>query len=186
MLSRRDTTKLLTLAANYYWLKKGFSCFNELGVLPWGRRRVDFVGLRLDGYLVINEIKSSTSDYRADKKWKEYLPFCNQFYFVMPLPVFEALKEELQALHKQHGIGVLCLGAYGWLEAKLGATKHSVPGKNRKAIVIRMAWRNGMSKANNNRKRVFLTEEGKQAYEDEYKAAPKKRWRRKKRKVFSQ
>ena len=30
------------------------------------------------------EIKTSTADYRADRKWNEYLEFCDAFYFAVP------------------------------------------------------------------------------------------------------
>lgn len=30
------------------------------------------------------EIKVSRSDFKQDKKWREYLPYCHQFYFVCP------------------------------------------------------------------------------------------------------
>lgn len=30
------------------------------------------------------EIKISRADYPQDKKWQDYLPYCNQFYWVTP------------------------------------------------------------------------------------------------------
>lgn len=30
------------------------------------------------------EIKVSRGDFYSDKKWREYLPYCHQFYFVCP------------------------------------------------------------------------------------------------------
>jgi hypothetical protein len=36
---------------------------------------------------VIVEIKTSTADYRADRKWSEYLEFCDAFFFAVP-PAF--------------------------------------------------------------------------------------------------
>ena len=30
------------------------------------------------------EVKSSVSDYRADRKWQEYLAFSERFYFAVP------------------------------------------------------------------------------------------------------
>ena len=47
-------------------------------------RRVDVAGIRRDGTVAIAEVKSSLADFRADKKWTEYLDFCDVFYFAVP------------------------------------------------------------------------------------------------------
>lgn len=47
------------------------------------RRRVDLIALDRGGLITIVEIKSSAADYRADRKWRDYLPFCDSFYFAV-------------------------------------------------------------------------------------------------------
>jgi hypothetical protein len=47
-------------------------------------RRVDVIAVNGAGETVIVEIKTSTADYRADRKWSEYLAFCDAFYFAVP------------------------------------------------------------------------------------------------------
>src|SRR5262245_38887112 len=47
-------------------------------------RRVDVIGINGAGETIIVEIKSSVADYRADRKWTEYLGFCDAFYFAVP------------------------------------------------------------------------------------------------------
>lgn len=47
------------------------------------RRRADLAGLDRHGRFVIVEVKSSLADFRADKKWPEYLPHCDFFYFAV-------------------------------------------------------------------------------------------------------
>jgi hypothetical protein len=47
-------------------------------------RRVDVIAVNGAGDTIIVEIKSSIADYRADRKWSEYLEFCNGFYFAVP------------------------------------------------------------------------------------------------------
>ena len=42
-------------------------------------RRVDVIGLAGDGRITVVEIKSSLADFRADRKWPEYLEFCDRF-----------------------------------------------------------------------------------------------------------
>ena len=51
--------------------------------LPNGRR-VDVIGLGTQGDFAIVEIKSTVEDFRGDRKWREYLPFCEGFYFAVP------------------------------------------------------------------------------------------------------
>ena len=46
-------------------------------------RRVDVIALDGAGGTSIVEIKSSLSDFRTDRKWKEYLDFCDRFYFAV-------------------------------------------------------------------------------------------------------
>ncbi len=51
--------------------------------LPNGRR-VDVIGLGTRGDFTIVEVKSTVEDFRSDRKWPEYLPFCETFYFAVP------------------------------------------------------------------------------------------------------
>ncbi len=46
-------------------------------------RRVDIIGLDRHGGFAIVEVKSSTADFQSDKKWPEYLRFCDHFYFAV-------------------------------------------------------------------------------------------------------
>ncbi|MGE0734406.1 MAG: MmcB family DNA repair protein [Alphaproteobacteria bacterium] len=48
-------------------------------------RRVDVIGLDQFGRFAIVEIKTSEADFRGDRKWHEYLPFCDRFYFAVPM-----------------------------------------------------------------------------------------------------
>ena len=46
-------------------------------------RRVDLIALDHRGIVTIIEIKSSVADFRSDKKWQEYLDFCDRFFFAV-------------------------------------------------------------------------------------------------------
>src|SRR5215475_4374360 len=50
-------------------------------------RRVDVIAINGVGETVIVEIKTSPADYRTDRKWSEYLEFCDAFFFAVP-PAF--------------------------------------------------------------------------------------------------
>lgn len=47
-------------------------------------RRADVAGLSARGRLCLVEIKVSLSDLRGDAKWREYLDYCDEFYFAVP------------------------------------------------------------------------------------------------------
>ena len=46
-------------------------------------RRVDVMGLNSKGSFIVVEVKSSVADFRADDKWRDYLPFADQMYFAV-------------------------------------------------------------------------------------------------------
>lgn len=46
--------------------------------------RVDVIGLDREGGFIVVEIKTSEADFRGDGKWRDYLPFCDRFYFAVP------------------------------------------------------------------------------------------------------
>jgi len=48
-----------------------------------GGRRVDVIGLDARGRFAIAEIKSGPADFRADRKWRDYLTSCDDFYFAV-------------------------------------------------------------------------------------------------------
>ena len=47
-------------------------------------RRVDVIAINGAGETVIVEVKTSPADYRTDRKWSEYLEFCDAFFFAVP------------------------------------------------------------------------------------------------------
>ncbi len=59
----------------------GYNCLTEFKLTS--RRRVDVIGMDASGVILIVEIKSSIEDFRADRKWQEYLAFCDFFFFAV-------------------------------------------------------------------------------------------------------
>ena len=58
--------------------------YQTLTEMPLGiGRRVDIIGLNGRGHYVIVETKSTVGDFRADRKWRDYLPYCDLFYFAV-------------------------------------------------------------------------------------------------------
>ena len=75
-------TQALTRGVCRLFDEMGFGTVTEFP-LPNGRR-VDVMALDAGGDFAIVEIKSGAADFRADRKWVEYLPFCERFYFAVP------------------------------------------------------------------------------------------------------
>ncbi len=46
-------------------------------------RRADVMAVGAKGEVVIVEIKSCLQDFRTDRKWPEYAPYCDRFYFAV-------------------------------------------------------------------------------------------------------
>ncbi|MGB3723242.1 MAG: MmcB family DNA repair protein [Pacificimonas sp.] len=62
-------------------------------MLPGGRR-VDIMALGVDGRLTVVEIKVSVADLRGDRKWPDYLDWCDNFYWGIPAGFDAELLEE--------------------------------------------------------------------------------------------
>ncbi len=80
-VSRPRTTLAVTRGAARLMMAMGYAPLLEVG-LPNGRR-ADIMALSPRGRLAICEVKSGLEDYRADRKWGDYLPFCDAFYFAV-------------------------------------------------------------------------------------------------------
>ena len=78
---RPDVTAEVTRGVMRLLIGLGFAPLAEV-VLPNGRR-ADLMALGPRGEIAIVEVKSSPEDYLADRKWGEYAPFCDLFYFAV-------------------------------------------------------------------------------------------------------
>jgi hypothetical protein len=106
----------------------GHSCVTEL---PLGNgRRVDVMAVDRGGLLTIVEIKSCLADYRADNKWREYLPYCDAFYF--------AVAESFDRAVLPEGVGVMVADRYGAAVIAPSPEFKMAPAR-RKALTLRFA-----------------------------------------------
>ncbi len=93
-------------------------------------RRVDVAGLTARGRIVFAEVKSCRADFEADDKWREYLPFCDAFYFAVGR---DFPREILPA-----GEGLICADAFGGAEV-VRAGERPLAAARRKAVTLRCA-----------------------------------------------
>ncbi len=105
--------------------------YRTLTEMPLGTgRRVDVIGLDRRGFVVIVEIKTSAADLRADRKWREYLAYCDSFYFAVPdgFP---------WALLPDEG-GLIVADRYGGAVVRAAAVERMAPAR-RRALTVRFA-----------------------------------------------
>ena len=81
VFSRPETTVSVTRGAARLLADMGYAPLLEVG-LPNGRR-ADVMALGRKGDIVICEVKSGVEDYRVDRKWPEYAPYCDAFFFAV-------------------------------------------------------------------------------------------------------
>lgn len=128
----------LMLPVSADWLARGVCrAVEDMGYaamteFPLGNgRRVDVIAVDGGGGTLIVEIKSSVADFRADRKWIEYLPYCDRFYFAVPDSFPRALLPEDSGLMVADGYGAAVLRA---------APHRPMHASRRRALTLRLAF----------------------------------------------
>lgn len=93
-------------------------------------RRSDVIALSGSGDIIIVEVKSSLADFLADKKWPDYQPYCDQFYF--------AVGERFPHARLPEAVGILISDGFDCHELRPAPT-HRLAAARRKAVVLRFA-----------------------------------------------
>ncbi len=81
ILSRPEITSAVTRGAARLLAALGYAPLLEVG-LPNGRR-ADIMALGPRGQILVAEVKSGLDDFRTDRKWRDYMPFCDAFFFAV-------------------------------------------------------------------------------------------------------
>ena len=125
IVSRPEITTAVTRGAARLLADLGYAPLAEV-TLPNGRR-ADLMALSRRGELIIIEVKSSLEDFRVDRKWHEYAPYCDRFAFAVA-PEFPK-----HILPEEPGL-IVCDGFGG---AVLREAPHEpLAGARRKALMI--------------------------------------------------
>jgi hypothetical protein len=105
--------------------------------LPNGRR-ADMVALDAKGMLTIVEIKVSRADLLGDHKWRDYLDYCDRFFWAVPQGfVLEPFEDEL----REPGLcGVIVADRYDAAVIREPALR-KLPSARRRAETLRFARR---------------------------------------------
>ncbi|MDO1559440.1 DNA repair putative endonuclease MmcB [Brevundimonas sp. 2R-24] len=100
---RPDVTQAVTRGAARLLAAMGHGPLTEVR-LPNGRR-ADVMALGAKGELIICEVKSSREDFTTDRKWVEYAPFCDAFYFAVAPEFPQVILPEHPGLIVADGFG---------------------------------------------------------------------------------
>ena len=126
--SRPALTQSVTRGTLRLLSAMGWSCLCEVPLK--NARRADILALDKAGSVTIVEVKSSLADFNADGKWQEYLPFCDRFYFAVPLSFpAEVLPTDT---------GIILADAYG-AAIDRPALDGTMNAARRKSLTLRMA-----------------------------------------------
>lgn len=93
-------------------------------------RRADILSIGVKGEIWIVEVKSGVSDFRSDHKWRDYLEWCDRFFFAVG-PEFPAKILPAEA-------GLFISDEYEAILAREPATA-PLAGARRKALTLRFA-----------------------------------------------
>ena len=93
-------------------------------------RRLDVVALNAKAEIIGVEIKVSLADLRSDRKWQEYLGYCDYFYFAVP-PEFP------QGQVPEQG-GLIVADCYGGAIVR-PARLETLHASRRRAVMLRFA-----------------------------------------------
>lgn len=106
----------------------GFFGVTELSLA--NNRRADIAALGPSGEIWMIEVKSSIADFRADSKWPEYMPFCDQLYFAVANDFPQELIPD--------ETGLIVADAFGGAILR-DAPEDRLSAARRKAVTLRMA-----------------------------------------------
>jgi hypothetical protein len=123
--TRPETTLAVCRGACRLMRQAGNSVLLEVP-LPDGRR-ADILAVGRAGDITIVEVKSSIEDWRVDIKWPDYLGWCDQLYFAVPMDFPQGLIPE--------EIGLIVADAYGGEMLRM-PPRRPVAAARRKSLLI--------------------------------------------------
>lgn len=100
-------------------------------------RRADLMAIDAKGGLTIVEIKVAKADLVGDIKWRDYLEYCDHFFWAVP-PALARILDEDRYLPGEAGL--IVADRYDAAVVRAAATRPLAPAR-RKAEVLRFARR---------------------------------------------
>ena len=94
-------------------------------------RRADLIALDEGGRFLIVEIKTSPADFRADRKWRDYLDYCDWFTFAVP--------EQFPLGLMPPEVGLIVADAYDAVSHRPAMATPPIAPARRRQMLIRFA-----------------------------------------------
>lgn len=123
--TRPETTLAVCRGACRLLRQGGHSVLLEVP-LPDGRR-ADILALGSNGGIIIVEVKSSLDDWRVDSKWPDYLAWCDELVFAVPVDFPQALIPG--------ELGLIVADSYGGERVRNGQ-RRSLAAARRKSLLV--------------------------------------------------
>jgi hypothetical protein len=123
-----ETAAMIARGARRLLRARGFATVAELSLIDG--RRADLVALSADGEVLIVEIKSSVADFRADRKWRDYVAQCDRLYFAISLDIPTTIMPD--------DAGLIVADSYG-AEILREAPPQRIAPATRRAVTLRFA-----------------------------------------------
>ena len=142
-LSRPDRTAFITEAVVRYWISKRYSCHIELGLVKRGNLRADVFCLNTKSDIVITEVKSCWQDFKTDKKWFKYRPFCMRMYFAIDEALFASHGTKILEAIEGFYCGLIVIDATGNAAVRLKTSRMKMKNEVLARMLIKCAWRGG-------------------------------------------
>ena len=79
-------------------------CMSVCEVALGNGQRADLMGLCPKGIVTIVEVKVSRADLLGDRKWTEYLDYCDRFFWAIPDSLDAALLDRAEKLPERAGL----------------------------------------------------------------------------------
>jgi hypothetical protein len=109
-LSRAATAPHIKTLIQKFYAHKNFSSHFEVGVVRHGSYQADIISLNMKRHIIIIEVKSCWSDFATDNKkgkWRNYLKYCDQFYFAFTSEVWDKVRDRVLPIIQDSGAGVI-------------------------------------------------------------------------------
>jgi hypothetical protein len=163
--TRRETTDCITRSVIAYLVHKRLAVFKELGLLEWGKRRVDVMALAMKKRTItVVEVKSCHADFKSDLKLEEYLPYSNIMYIAVPDG--STWMDQYKPRLKELGIGLMVLGKYGVIKITNPAKKRTMKKKAKYSLLVRLAYRCASFSLRTHKQRLARTTASGLRYQD--------------------
>ncbi len=118
----------ITRGVRRFFAEQGMASLAEVTLA--NQRRADILALASDGIITVVEVKSGLADFRSDRKWREYLDYCDRFFF--------AVDAGFPTGYLPDQVGVLIADGYGAAVWRPAEVAKLVPAR-RRAVTLRFA-----------------------------------------------